>query len=344
MGGGYGTGREVVEFFSRHGAYGGALGILTAVVIMAAVLIATFDRARVFGTYEYRDFFAGLIGRYWWTFEALYLTLFLLVLGVLSSAAGNILLSEYGVPIGWGLTLILLLVATLVFFGRNVLEKILTLWTTTMYAVFILYFFLVLSQIHHVDGLGDLSAPQSAAWLKGGSQYVLYNVAIAPVLLFAVRGLRSRADAVGAGITTAILVMLPAALFHISFIFGGAEVLDQPVPVYWMIDQFAPDWFGPVFVVALIGTLVQTGAGLIHGFVERVEHALTPDDDDALGHLTRFAIAAFALGASWVLAQVGIIDLIASGYSALAVGFFAVYVVPLMYRYLSDFFSGKSRS
>lgn len=339
MGGGYGTGREVVEFFSRHGTFGGLLGILSAVVLMAVVLIATFDTARMNGSYEYREFFGDLLGRYWWTFEVLYLALFLLVLGVLSSASGSILQSEYGIPSGLGLTLILFVVALLVFFGRSVLERILTFWTATMYAVFLLYFFFVLSQLSHLDDVVALPVSETGSWLKGGSQYVLYNVAIAPVLLFATRGVRSSRDAVGAGITTAVLVMLPAALFHISFALGGAQVLDQPVPVYWMIERFAPEWFRPLFVLALVGTLAQTGAGLIHGFIERVDHAVFPATDEALGYVSRLTIAALALGSSWLFAQIGIIELIASGYSALAVGFAIVYVIPLMYRYLRKCYS-----
>jgi len=80
----------------------------------------------------------------------------------------------------------------------------------------------------------------------------------------------------------------------------------------------------------LFGTLVETGAGLVHGFIERIEAVLKPGEDDGLGHLPRAAIAVVALGASGLLGSLGIISLIAQGYSALAVGFALVYVVPLL--------------
>ena len=116
MGGGYGTGREVLEFFSRYGIGGGLIGIAIAGLVFALVFALTFDFARRMGAYEYQTFFRELIGPFWWTFELLYLLLFLLVLGVLSSAASNILSSRFQVPPELGLALMLFLVAAMVFF------------------------------------------------------------------------------------------------------------------------------------------------------------------------------------------------------------------------------------
>ena len=76
--------------------------------------------------------------------------------------------------------------------------------------------------------------------------------------------------------------------------------------------------------------MVETGAGLVHGFIERIEAVLAPEQDDGLGHLPRAAIAVLALGTSGALGSLGIISLIAQGYSALAVGFALVYVLPLL--------------
>lgn len=330
MGGGYGTGREVVQFFTSHGLQGGLLGILVATLAFALVLGLTFEFARVFRAYDYRAFFQHLTGRLWWTFEVLYLLLFLLVLGVVSSAAGTILEEEFHIASQLGMGLMLLLVAGLVFFGREVLERILTLWSAGMYVIFGLYFYLVWqgTDTGVVEALD--TAGGNPGWLTGGLLYVMYNVAIAPVLLFSTRAIATRREALLSGALTALLVMLPAALFHLSYAVGYPEVLDQPVPNYWMIDTYAPDWLLIAFLVALFGTLVETGAGLVHGFIERLESVLMPDTDDGMGHLPRAAIAIVALGTSGLLGSLGIVSLIGKGYSALAVGFALVYVLPLL--------------
>jgi uncharacterized membrane protein YkvI len=330
MGGGYGTGREILEFFSRYTIGGGLIGIGVAGVVFAAVFALTFDFARRMRAHEYQSFFRELIGPLWWTFELLYLLLFFLVLGVLSSAASNILSSRFQLPPQLGLALMLVLIAAMVFFGRNILERILTGWMFAMYGVFLLYFFFVFQHFDFpVLRVQMMSAGEPGA-VTGGALYALYNVALAPVLLFAVRGLESRKEAVGCGVVTALLVMLPAAMFHISFSLGLPSILEEPVPVYWMIEHYAPSWMLPLYLVALLGTLAQTGAGLVQGVIERVEFALMPEKDDGMSHWLRALIAMGALGVSAVLASFGIISLIAKGYSAMAVGFAVVYVIPLL--------------
>jgi uncharacterized membrane protein YkvI len=84
-----------------------------------------------------------------------------------------------------------------------------------------------------------------------------------------------------------------------------------------------------VFIVALIGTLVETGVGLVHGLIERIEAVVKPGQDDGLARLPRAAIAVAALSIAAALGSLGIITLIARGYSLLAVGFALVYVLPV---------------
>lgn len=330
IGGGYGTGREIVEFFSQYGLLGGLLGTGLAALIFALVLATTYEFARVFGTFEYRAFFRALIGPFWIAYEILYVLTFLLVLAVISSAAGNILEQEFGLPGELGLVAMLVLVAALVFFGRAVLEKALAAWCLLMYGVFIAYFVI----IWRSGGAGafDLLAHGTVepGWFVGGALYPLYNVALAPVLLFSVRAIRSRGEAIGAGALAAVLTILPAMLFHLSYAVGYPEVLDQPVPNYWMIAQFGTPLLLVAFLVALFGTLAQTGAGLVQGLIERIEAMVRPGDPRGLGHLPRVAIAVGALSLSGLFGMVGIIALIGKGYSFVAVAFAAVYVVPLL--------------
>lgn len=330
MGGGYGTGREVVEFFTNYGLQGGLLGIAAATVAFAVILACTYDFARVFRAYDYRVFFERLIGPFWWLFEVLYMLLFLLVLGVVSSAAGSILEQEFGVNSNLGLAVMLLLVGGLVYFGRDVLERVLTFWSLGMFVIFSLYFVQILQGSDVKLGALFRGSEVIEGWLLGGLLYTLYNVAIAPVLLFSTRAIITRQQALLSGLFSAILVMLPALLFHTSYAVGYPDVLQQAVPNYWMISEYAPPWLMVAFLIALFGTLVETGAGLIHGFIERIEAVLKPDEDDGLGHLSRTTIAIVALGVSGLLGSVGIISLIGKGYSTLAVGFALVYVLPLL--------------
>jgi uncharacterized membrane protein YkvI len=329
MGGGYGTGREVVEFFTRYGILGGLLGIGVAACVFALVLACTYEFARVFQVYDYRTFFGKLIGPFWICFEILYLLLFLLVLGVVGSAAGNILEEEFGISSLVGMAGVLVLVIALVYFGREAVEKVLTLWSIGMYVVFVAYFIQVMD---HGD-VDILQAVKNGAvevgWLQGGVLYAMYNLAIAPVLLFSTRAISSRSEAIMAGLVTGLAVMIPAVLFHVSYAVGYPAVLDEPVPNYWMMSQYTTPLLLGIFLVALLGTLVETGAGLVQGFIERIEAVLKPGEDQALGHPARAGIAIVTLGLGGLLGSMGIVSLVAKGYSALSVGFALVYIIPI---------------
>ena len=123
--------------------------------------------------------------------------------------------------------------------------------------------------------------------------------------------------------------MVPAVLFHISYAVGYPQVLEQPVPNYWMMSEYASPVLLIVFLVALLGTLVETGAGLVQGLIERIEMAVKVDANDTLSQPARAAIAIATLLFGGLVGSLGIVALVAQGYSALSVGFALVYIIPI---------------
>lgn len=220
--------------------------------------------------------------------------------------------------------------------GRDWLAGILTYWSAGMYVVFGLYLALVLAggQVNAVTAV--LEGARETGWVLGGLLYTLYNVAIAPVLLFTVKPLQSRAHVIGAGTVAAVLVMLPAVAFHLSYAVDLPAAVAAPLPNYLMIERFAPDWLLVLFLVALMGTLIETGAGMVQGVVERITNAWgagSAGDMDASQQLSRgrrSLIAFGAVGCSAILGSFGIVALIGRGYSVMAIGFALVYVLPLL--------------
>ena len=109
--GGYGTGRELVEFFLRFGPLGGLLGmLLPSMLLVSLTSMASFEFVRVFETYDYRTFFQRLLGRGWFAYEIGYLSAVLLILAVIRSAAGTFLLETFGLPYWVGVVLLTLVV------------------------------------------------------------------------------------------------------------------------------------------------------------------------------------------------------------------------------------------
>ena len=88
-------------------------------------------------------------------------------------------------------------------------------------------------------------------------------------------------------------------------------------------------WFQIMFQVMLFGTLIESGAGLIHALNERID-GLARERGGNLPDWSRAAIAVGFLVIASGLAPLGLMDLIARGYGTLTWAFIALYVVPIV--------------
>ena len=64
--------------------------------------------------------------------------------------------------------------------------------------------------------------------------------------------------------------MFPGILFHWSFIGAYPDILNESLPVYTMFDALALPYLYAYYIVVLFGTFIETGAGNIQGFIERI--------------------------------------------------------------------------
>lgn len=330
VGGGYGTGREIVEFFTRFGFLGGLLGLGVAFVALATVLALTYEFARLNRVYDYRNFFKKLLGRFWIAFEILIILQFLIVLAVMASASGNILRDNFGLSYFAGLAIMLVVVGILTFHGRELIAHVLTYWSFLLYAVFITFFILVINGsgyefFEHATRTGIIDG-----WAGSGFKYALYNVAGAPLLLYVARSFETRREAVTSGVIAGAIALVPALLFQVAFFTAWPDVLEQAIPVYWMMNAAGMTVMLIIYSVMLFGTFIETGAGLLQGINERLDAWLIERRGRALSSLAHAAIAVFAISVSSILSLWGITNLIARGYGTMAWGFFAVYLVPIL--------------
>jgi len=99
IGGGYGTGREIIEYFMKYGTLGGILGMfLLTLVLWALMLAVTFEFSRKFKHYDYRSLLLDLLGRFWLVFEIIFIVLLIVVLAVIGSASGVLFRDFLGFP------------------------------------------------------------------------------------------------------------------------------------------------------------------------------------------------------------------------------------------------------
>ncbi|MEO6102856.1 MAG: hypothetical protein ABIP44_04350 [Pseudoxanthomonas sp.] len=328
--GGYATGRELVEFFLPAGPWGGLLGMLVSMLVWSAVLMASFELARVARVYDYRSFFKVLLGRGWFVFEIGYFLLMIIIMAVMGAAAGEIVHSLFGLPKLVGSLGMIAATGAMLFFSSSVIEKFLAFAAGYLYLVY--FVFLVWSVLAFGDRIETnfAAAPVAGGWFTAGITYAGYNVATIPAVLFCIRHLRSRRETLTAGALAGPLGMLPGFVFYIAMMGYYHEIGDQALPSAFLLGKLQAPWFAWVFQIAVLLTLVDTGVALLHAMNERVAKAFEERRKPMPQALRPVLAVGLMLLAVYAASAVGLVDLIAKGYGTLTWLFLVVYVLPLM--------------
>ena len=329
IGGGYGTGREIVEYFMQYGPLGGILGMFGITLLMWAFILAvTFEFARLFGNYDYRSLLMNLLGPFWVLFEVFYIVLLLIVLAVVGSASGVLLRDFVGIPYFVGVGMMLCSVGFLTFKGSGLIEKSFSVWSIVIYVVYLL--FLMVSVVRFGDQIqANLSSSQvHPGWMLGGFKYGLYNMCVIPAILFCTRHIETRRQALSAGLIAAVIGLLPAFFFFLAILGQYPRVVAEEIPAVYVLERAQVPALLVVFVIMLFGTLIQTGTGFIHGVNERIQSALKATGRE-FPNWQRAVIATTLLVVSLGLARFGIINLVAQGYGIISWGIFVIYFLPL---------------
>jgi uncharacterized membrane protein YkvI len=332
IGGGYATGRELAEYFVPAGPWGGLAAMLLATLVWSVVAALTFALARSLGAYDYRSFFKGLLGPAWVAFEIAYIIFVILILAVFGAAAGAIGAATFGWPEALGSVLLAVAIVAVIAWGTGAVEQMFKYVSILLYAVYALFLILALASFGGLIGQGFANAPApSGNWMAGGLTYASYNIVGAVVILPVLRHLTSQRDAVVAGLIAGPLSMLPAILFFVSMMAFYPAIGAETLPSDFLLRQMTVPGFHVLFQVMIFAALLESGAGSVHAINERISGAVESRGRPALTPAMRALIGAVILtGCMFVAGEIGLVDLIASGYRFLAWLFLIVFVAPLL--------------
>jgi uncharacterized membrane protein YkvI len=330
IGGGYATGRELVEFFLPAGPLGGLLGMTVSMLLWSAVLAVSFELARRARAYDYRSFLRLLLGRGWFLFEIAYLLLVVLILAVMGAAAGEIVHSLFGAPRLVGSLLMIAGVALVLFQGSGVIERFLSLSVGYLYVVYIVFVVWSMSSFGDRIAAALRAEPPGDRWFMAGLTYAGYNVATIPAVLFSVRHLTRRREAVVAGLLAGPLGMLPGLAFYVALIGYHQEIRAAALPSAFLLAKLQAPWFEWAFQIAVLLTLVDTGVPILHAVNERVAKAYE-ERQRVMPRALRPALAAGIMVLSvYAASAAGLVGLIATGYGLLTYAFIVLLVLPVL--------------
>ncbi len=327
--GGYATGRELVEFFLSNGPRSGMYGMIVATLTWSLVLAASLEFARLTNSREYKTFFKHLLGKAWVLYEIVYIITIVLILSVVGSAAGILLFDMISIPPLFGTILLISAIGLLTFYGTSLIEKVLASWSVLLYVVYVA--FLVTGFIKFGDAIeNSFSLPVvDNAWFGDGIKYASYNLAIIPTILFCMRHINTRGEAVTGGLIGGVLAILPGVLFYFVLTGFYPDIIDEAIPINAILAAMGIPLFQLLFQIVIFGTFIETGTALLHALNERIAVTYEANSKVMPAYL-RPAVAIITMViAVFISDRIGLIALIANGYVLLTYLFLAVFVIPL---------------
>jgi uncharacterized membrane protein YkvI len=333
VGGGYATGRELVEFFLQLGPRSALVAMLVATCTISLVCAVAFEMARRYSLHDYRLFFKKLLGSAWVVFEIAFLSLILLVLSVLGAASNEIVSSQFDAPPMTGSIILMASVGMLVFWGSNAIKNFLSAWSVLLYctyaALIVWSVFTFGGEIQH----NFVAADQPALGLnslQGGLIYAGYNVVTFTSVLFIVRNFANRRDALWAGALCGPLGMIPGVLLLLAMSAHYPEVNEQALPINYLLNQLKAPAALVFFQLIIFGTFIETGAAFLHSVNERISHVFQEHRAEMPRAMRPVVSIGFMIIAVFVADAVGIVNLISQGYTYATYLFLGIVVLPLL--------------
>ncbi|MEY8387444.1 hypothetical protein AALC17_09140 [Oscillospiraceae bacterium 38-13] len=327
VGGGYGTGAEIARYFGRFGLLGGLLALAVTAAAWAVLCAVTFDFVRVFRTYDYGSMMRRLLGRAGLLYDLCFYAMLLLVLGVVNATAGTMVRQLTGAPSWVGVALLSGGVVLLVLRGTEAIERALSLWAYLLYAVFVLFFLFVFLRFGGAVSAELERAEIRPGWLLSGLRYASYNLLCVSMVLYTLRDLRTRREAVMRGVLAGLLGAAPALPLLLAMGCSLPEALASETPVTAIFQRLDMPWLYLLFEIVLFGTLVETAAGFIKALEDRLEQAFFRKKSFELARpLITGAVTAMGICVS----TFGLTRLVDRGYGAICYAALLLYAVPML--------------
>lgn len=327
IGGGYGTGAEIRQYFLNYGFVGGLFGMIVTLIMWSVLCAITFEFTRCFKSYDYRSMMGHLLGKGRFLYELCYLLTMFLVLGVMNATIGSMFTSLTGGSKWIGIAILVAGTLVLVLKGTEMIERVLSFWSYVLYAVYIIFIIVCFTKFGSVISDQLALHEVKSGWALSGANYAFYNLGIVPALLYTVRDVETRKEAVIDGLLAGIIAVIPAALLLICLA-GVPAALTVEVPVVAIFDQLDMTWLYWLFEIVLMGTLIETSTAFIKAMDDRVENTIKEKGRD-VKKWVRPLVTLILLACGVGISTFGLVPLIAKGYGAANWGFFIVYVIPI---------------
>ncbi|MGN1402338.1 MAG: hypothetical protein ACI4XL_12650 [Bacillus sp. (in: firmicutes)] len=279
VGAGFGSGQEILQFFSNFGVYSlPAIVIATIIFIFIGMQIAQLG-SHIHAT-SHKQIINMICGRYLGTAVDVLLSFFLFGVAVIMIAgAGSLLEQQFNIPAFYGALVMVVLAVLTLLLKTNKIISIISSFTP------ILLVFMVIVAAYSVTTNGiDFSemrmyanADETAAshWIVSALLYVSFNIGVGFSMLSVIGG--STADkkqAARGGILGGFLLGLLLVLINIGMMADFKNVQAVPMPTLHLANSLSPV-FGSLLAILLFAMIYNTCVGMFYAFTARFIRAET---------------------------------------------------------------------
>jgi uncharacterized membrane protein YkvI len=249
---------------------------------------------------------------------------------VVGSATGELFYEVFGVSRILGIGLATILIGILAFKGSQLIEKVFSVWSLILYSFYILLIILVSFSFGERILDNAFQFDPEANWVLGGIKYAAYNLGALPAMLFSLHYLETRKEAVLSGLIAGPIGIIPGVLVFTTMLSDYPEIVESALPINVLLGNINFPAFQLVFQIILFGTFIETGAGMIHGFNERISRVYLEKGREMPKYLRFFLALGILFFAVYLAGTFGLINLIAKGYGLITWGYWVFFVIPVL--------------
>ena len=127
------------------------------------------------------------------------------------------------------------------------------------------------------------------------------------------------------------MATVPFVLTYLAVMafYPDAGVLEANVPWLQMLRRVGGESLLGVYAFVIVWTLIETSTGMIHAIIDRIAVNLREVGRPPMSRARVGGLSVAVLSIAAVLSQLGLIELVARGYTAMAYGFLLLFALPL---------------
>jgi uncharacterized membrane protein YkvI len=335
FGGGFASGRQLVEFYVQYGWYAAFMPLVSQ-FITALVFYYTLQYTIIFKTYDYSTWANHFYRPYEKVLGPLYgiryVTGMFIVASVAIATAGSTLEKLLGMPYFFCAVITAIAVFLLTIFGADVVRK-----AANLFALFIVLGLIIIYSSNIIGNAGQIGAVIKAMPSPKGFwpifwktlSYASYQagvgswVAVADVI-------KTKEEAKRAAILGFLAngIMLQLAAFGILGHYP--DILPETVPTFYMLEHGVgdPALLTIASLLIVIGAFT-TAVNVIFGVIKRFSALISKGKP--VSTTTNAITSAALIALSWGMSLVGLIKLVNVGYGYMGYTALPLTVVPILY-------------